>query len=115
MSEEFKSPQNLNEESFENESGNLKQTDKDNAERKNYFKDQEQIRKSKDTAHLLFIIWLWILFGASVILFAIWFLHLTVPQWSWLEDSHMDKIKNTLIAAGGCALVVDYLKKQLSN
>ena len=49
MPTEFK-----NEESFQNESGNLKQTEKDNAERDDYLKDQEQIRKSKDTAHRFF-------------------------------------------------------------
>lgn len=112
---EFK---NLNEESFENESGNLKQTEKDNAERDDYLKDQEQIRKSKDTAHRLFIYWLWILFGASVLLFFIWFWHLVIPLcWCgyWLKESQIDKIEKILIMAGGCAFVVDYLKRQLSS
>ena len=110
MPKEF---ENLNEESFQNESGNLKQTEKDIAERDDYLRDQEQIRKSKDTVHLLFIIWLWILFGASVILFLIWFWHLVVPLcWRgyWLKESQIDKIEKILIMAGGCAFVVDYLR-----
>lgn len=110
--------ENLNEESFKNEAGNLKSHEKQSAETESFLKDQEQIRKSKDTTHLLFICWLWILFYASVILFVFWFWHLVVPQcWCgyWMKESQIDKIEKILIAAGGCALVVNYLKRQLSN
>ena len=113
MPTEFK-----NEESFQNESGNLKQTVKDNAEWENFRRDQERIQKSEDTAHRLFIYWLWILFYASVILFVIWFWHLVVPLcWCghWMKESQIDKIEKILIAAGGCTLVSNYLKRQLSK
>ena len=114
MSKEFENPKNLNEESFKDEAGNLKSHEKQSAETENFRRDRKQIWKSEDTAHRLFIYWLWILFYASVILFAIWFWHLVVPQcWvgHWLKESQLDKIEKILIAAGGCTLVSNYLKR----
>ena len=108
--------ENLNEESFKDEAGNLKSHEKQSAETESYLRDQERIQKRRDTVHKVFICSIWTIWWTAffLLLVRVWHLVDGFGWYVWLGEDKLDDIDKILIALVSGGIVARYVQKHIT-